>query len=424
MKPEPDRRLYAIFLIVLIDVLGLTIILPLLPFYTERYGAKPFVVGLLVSIYAVCQLISGPILGHWSDRIGRKPVLIFSQIGTLIGFLVLAFGNSLFWIFLSRMIDGLTAGNLSTAQAYITDVTNPKDRAKSLGKIGMAFGIGFFIGPALTAFLYRYGYKAPIFAAAFLSFSSIMASNFLLPSVRKEKVSPTQFKFSKAEVAAAFVNGARLASGSFIASILSLRKSFAKYFRDPVLSALLFEIALFYFAFSAYISGFALYAERRFTFAGVPFTPRQVGYAFAYFGFLQIIVQAVVIGRVVEKWGERRVTLIGFACCFIGYGLFSFIHEPLWILLIGIFTSFGAGVLRPVLTSEISGKVEPGERGTIMGVNQSLQSAAQILAPMLSTLIIQYANLSVWALFPSLVCLAGVVMVMRHVRNSRTAPVS
>jgi DHA1 family tetracycline resistance protein-like MFS transporter len=410
MKPEPDRRLYAIFLIVLIDVLGLTIILPLLPFYTERYGAKPFVVGLLVSTYAVCQLISGPILGHWSDRIGRKPVLIFSQIGTLIGFLVLAFGNSLGWIFLSRMIDGLTAGNLSTAQAYITDVTNPKDRAKSLGKISMAFGIGFFIGPALTAFLYRYGYKAPIFAAAFLSFSSIMASSFLLPKVTREKVITTEVK----------VNAVKLALGSFIASVLSLRKSFAKYFRDPVLSALLVEIALFYFAFSAYISGFALYSERRFTVSGFPFTPKQVGYAFTYFGFLQIIVQAVLIGRVVEKWGERRVTLIGFACCFIGYGLFSFIHVPLWIVLTGLFTSFGAGVLRPVLTSEISGRVAPGERGTIMGVNQSLQSSAQILAPMLSTLLIQYANLSVWAFFPSLVCLLGVLIVMKHLKASQT----
>jgi multidrug resistance protein len=177
-----DRKLLAIFLIVLIDVLGLTIILPLLPFYSERFGASPLMIGALVSTYALCQLVSGPILGHWSDRIGRKPVLIVSQIGTCIGFLVLASAHSLVWIFVSRIIDGITAGNLSTAQAYISDVAAPKDRAKHLGRIGIAFSIGFFVGPALTAFLYRFGYHAPILAAASLSALSVVATTVLLPS--------------------------------------------------------------------------------------------------------------------------------------------------------------------------------------------------------------------------------------------------
>ena len=141
-----------IFLIVMVDVLGLTIILPLLPFYAERLGASPTVVGLLVSTYAACQLVAGPVLGQMSDRVGRRPLLLVSQMGTFIGFLMLAWAGSagLLWmVFLSRVVDGLTAGNLSLAQAYISDVTVPEERAKSFGVIGVAFGIGFTFGPIL-----------------------------------------------------------------------------------------------------------------------------------------------------------------------------------------------------------------------------------------------------------------------------------
>src|SRR5580693_4355995 len=162
--------LLPIFLIVLVDVLGMTIILPLLPFYAEHFGASALQVGLLVSTYALCQLVAGPVLGQWSDRMGRrKPLLIVSQLGTFAGFLILASAHSLWVVFLSRVIDGLTAGNLSLAQAYIADVTEPEHRAKSFGIIGIAFGIGFLIGPATSGFLSQYGYTYPILAAAALS---------------------------------------------------------------------------------------------------------------------------------------------------------------------------------------------------------------------------------------------------------------
>src|SRR6202171_638114 len=174
--------LLPIFLIVSVDVLGLTIILPLLPFYAERMGATPAVVGLLVASYALCQLIAGPILGRMSDTMGRRPLLIVSQVGTLIGFLILAWANSLWLVFVSRIIDGLTAGNLSLAQAYISDVTRPEERARSFGIIGIAFEIGFLIGPAISGFLSQFSYQYPIFAAAALSATSILATYFLLPN--------------------------------------------------------------------------------------------------------------------------------------------------------------------------------------------------------------------------------------------------
>src|SRR6266404_8854170 len=181
MKKSP---LLPIFLIVLVDILGLTIILPLLPFYAESMGATPRVVGMLVSAYAICLLIAGPPLGHLSDRVGRRPVLLVSQMGTCVGFLILASAHVLWMVFLARIIDGLTAGNLTVAQAYISDVTELENRAKSFGMIGIAFGLGFLVGPALSGYLAQFNHTYPILLAAALSFTSIMCTYFLLPAVR------------------------------------------------------------------------------------------------------------------------------------------------------------------------------------------------------------------------------------------------
>ena len=180
MKRAP---LLPIFLIVLVDVLGLTIILPLLAFYSERLGASPTQVGLLTSTYAVCQLVSGPLLGRASDKMGRKPLLLVSQVGTLIGFIILARADALWLVFLSRVIDGSTAGNLTIAQAYIADNTAPQDRAKSFAVIGIAFGFGFLVGPALSGVMAsQLGYSAPVWLAAALSLTSILCTTFLLPN--------------------------------------------------------------------------------------------------------------------------------------------------------------------------------------------------------------------------------------------------
>ena len=180
---KKSSPLFSIFLIVLVDVMGLTIILPLLPFYAESFGATPAVVGLIVATYAFCQLIAGPPLGRLSDRVGRRPVLLVSQMGTFAGFLILAAAHTLWMVFLARIIDGLTAGNLTVAQAYISDVTEPEKRAKSFGIIGIAFGVGFLIGPALSGYLAQFSNTYPILLAAALSFTSIMCTYFLLPSV-------------------------------------------------------------------------------------------------------------------------------------------------------------------------------------------------------------------------------------------------
>ena len=398
---DPAQRfsspLLPIFLIVMVDVLGFTIILPLLPFYSERLGASPAVVGLIVSIYAVCQLIAGPILGQLSDRIGRRPVLLISQAGTLAGFLLLAFSNQIWLVFLSRAIDGATAGNLSIAQAYISDVTKPENRAKSFALIGVAFGFGFLVGPAISGFLAHYGYQAPILVACALSLTSILCTYFILP--RRE----TMHAQNEEAAANPGPGGKRL-------SLISWGE-YRKYFRNGELARLLIQWLLFSLSFSAFISGFALFAERRYTWGGHPVGVREVGYIFAFNGFLGMIMQGGVVGRLVKWLGERRLVQLGFASSMLGYAAVGFtqhIGQLLWVL--GL-SSVGAAGLRPALTSLITQNAGRREQGVILGLTQSLTSVAQITAPVIAGLLIDHALLTSWAVWAGV--LAGLALLFQ-----------
>ncbi|MDQ6708058.1 MAG: MFS transporter [Acidobacteriota bacterium] len=382
MKKSP---LLPIFLIVLVDILGLTIILPLLPFYAEKLGASATVVGLLISSYAACQLIAGPILGRISDHVGRRPVLIVSQMGTFVGFLILAGANVLWVVFLSRIIDGLTAGNLSLAQAYIADVTAPKDRAKSFGVIGIAFGIGFLIGPAISGFLSQYGYAYPILAAAALSATSILCTFFLLP-----EVAPAPLGEALDAEGPAAPAGTRL-------GILDW-KGYVEYFRRPGLSDLLGQFFLFAFSFATFVSGFALFAQRRFTVNGQPWGPKQIGYVFAYVGFLGIILQGGLIGMLVKRFGERRLVWSGFLAATIGFALLGFTYRLPALLAVSAISSYGTGVLRPAVTSLITQQAGRREQGVVLGLTQSLTSVSQIIAPIIAGMLIGRGLLAEWAL--------------------------
>ena len=404
MKGNP---LLPIFLIVVVDILGLTIMLPLLPFYAEHFGASPTVVGLLVSSYAACSLVAGPLLGRISDRVGRKPVLLVSQAGTFIGFLILAFANSLWLVFLSRIIDGLTAGNLSLAQAYIADVTAPKDRAKSFAVIGIGFGIGFLFGPALSGFLAHYSLHYPIFVAAGLSLTSIVCTATLLPAHPPRP---------PADVPAA--GTAQLPSGETAPPAEPAGRrlrvldwaAYVQYFRRPVLAGLLLEFFLFAFAFATFTSGFALFAERRFTWHGVAFGPKQVGYCFAYSGLLGVILQGGLIGRLVQRFGEVKLITAGFIASVIGYATLGLAGSIAVLLIAATFSSFGNGVLRPALTSLITQNVSRDEQGVVLGLNQSLLSVAQIVAPMIAGALIDRGQLTAWAMLAAAVAAVAVVL--------------
>jgi MFS family permease len=392
LPTAPQRSpLLPIFLIVVVDVLGMTIILPLLPYYAERYGASPLVVGLLGATFAVCQLVSGPILGQISDRVGRKPLLLVSQLGTLGGFILLSQAHSLGLIFLSRAIDGITAGNLSLAQAYISDVTEPENRAKSFALIGIAFGIGFLIGPAISGQLAHYDYRYPIYAAQSLSALSILTTLALLPRALPH-AAPTDGEPA----------GRRLALFSW--------GGYVKYFRQPRLGSLLWQFFAFAFAFATFTSGFALFAERRMTWNGKPFGPREVGFMFAYSGFLGILLQGGLIGRLVKRYGEARLARVAFGAATVSYGLLGFVSRVPQLVGVATLSSFGTGTLRPTLTAEITQQSDRREQGVVLGITQSLMSVAQITAPIIGTFLIGRGQLAAWALVAALSTAIGLAL--------------
>jgi len=365
--------------------------IPLLPFYAEKLGASPSQVGWLIGAYAACQLISGPLLGKMSDSMGRKPLLLVSQVGTFVGFIITAFAPNLVILFLARMIDGSTAGNLSLAQAYISDITKPEDRAKSFGVIGIAFGIGFLFGPAISGILAKSSYQYPVFAAAGLSALSILSTAMLLPEARPEKNS----------------DGRRL--------LLVQWGEYVKYFREPRLSIRLWQFLSFIFAFSMFTSSFPLFAERRLTWHGAAFGPEQTGFVYGWAGFLGILTQGPALGVLVKKFGEETLNRVGFCAYVAGYGLLAFTHSITQLAIAATVTAFG-GFIRPTLTSLITKAAPRSEQGSVLGLQQSLTSVAQIAAPPFAGLLIQAGALTTWGITAAAITGLGLALAVRSDR--------
>jgi MFS transporter, DHA1 family, tetracycline resistance protein len=381
--------LLPIFLIVVVDILGMTIMFPLLPFYAEHLGAGPLGAGLLISVYAVCQLFGGPLLGRLSDHTGRKPLLVVSQIGTLFGLALLAFANSLWLVFLSRVIDGLTAGNISLAQAYIADVTKPEERTKSFAVIGIAFGVGFLIGPAISGYLAQFGYQYPVYAAMVLSAASIVTTITMLPAQKP-------------------------AGDALVERRLSILGwgSYAAYFRQPGLAPLLWQFFAYMMCFSLFMSGFPLFAERRYTWEGHAFGPREVGYVYAYIGVLGIILQGGLIGRLSKTFGDSKLVQAGLLLSTFGFIAFAWTFGVRNLLIVAGVLACSTGVVRPAITSLITQATGRGEQGSVLGLTQSLQSVAQILAPFLAGLLIEHGQLHLWALAAA--ASAGIAFILRR----------
>ena len=366
--------LLPVFLIVLVDVFGMTLVIPLLAIYAETFHATPLQATMLVSVFAACQLISGPVIGHISDRVGRKPMLLISQIGTFIGFIVMARARALWMLYLARILDGATAGNLSLAQAYISDHTEPSQRAKSFGLIGIAFGVGFFIGPSLTGYLSaKYSLTTPIYLAAVMSATSVLCTATLLKGGPQ-----SQHAFDDREAALRW-------------------RTYAKYFARPGLRERLLQFLFFITSFSLFVSGFALFAERRFTYQGRPFGPREIGYVFGYVGFLGIILQGGLIGRLVKRFGEAMLVAAGFVALVIGYFGLGIASSFALLMAAGTLAAFGNGVIRPALTSLITQQAGRQEQGVVLGITQSLMSMASIVAPIVGGLLIERQMLKEWA---------------------------
>jgi MFS family permease len=376
--------LLSIFLVVLVDIFGLTLVIPLLSIYAEHFSATPLQATLLVSTYAVCQLLAAPVLGRLSDRFGRKRLLLISQLGSCLGFIVMARASTLWMLYLARALDGVTAGNLPLAQAYIADTTKPENRTRAFAIIGIAFGLGFFVGPFVTGYLVGYGFTAPIWLAVAMSATSVLATLVLLPG------GPPPAN----AIAAAGPGGRRPSVFAF--------GVFRELFTRPQLRGLLTQFLAYVGCFTVFTSGFALFAERRFRWHGAPFSPREVGYLFAYAGFLGIVLQGGLIGRLVKRFGERALVITGFAALVAGYAGLAMVTALPLLVLITTVSSFGNGVVRPTLTGLISRAARPDEQGTVLGVTSSLNSIAAIIAPAMGGYLLERGLLPGWPLLAGL----------------------
>ncbi len=361
------NRLATIFAIVFVDLLGFSLILPLLPYYAEKYGATPTVVGLLVASYALAQLIGSPVLGRLSDRYGRRPILLVSIAGTALGFLLLGFADPLgrliatasaavvAVLFFSRILDGLTGGNLTVAQAYITDVTDARNRAKALGMIGAAFGLGFIIGPVIGGVLSQWGYAVPAFVAAALATANWLAVFFLLP----ESLTP--------EMRLAMAQRPR-AEFSLAALIRALNR--------PRVGPLLYIRFFFALASGLFQSIFALYAQQR-----LGLDARTTGYILGYVGLLVVIVQGGLIGRLTARFSEKHLifaSTVLLTAAFVAWALTPNLPALLVVL---IPLSVGTGVMNTVINSALSKSVYPEEVGGTLGLAASLESLTRVVAP-------------------------------------------
>ncbi len=344
--------LLPLFLTIFVDVLGFTLVIPLLPYYAQHFGASPLEVGLLQSSYAAMQLFSSPLLGAVSDRVGRKKTLLFSQVGTFVGFAVLASASSLAMLFAGRMITGATAGNLTIAQAYISDVTPPEKRTRTFALIGIAFGFGFLFGPPLSGVLAeRFSYGAPAIVAAALSVLSALITFTRLPDLRPAPPGGTSPPPPRRSL------------------------SFGPFLALPAARQRLLQFLCFGLSFSTLMGGVPLYLSAQFHY-----NVRQTGYVFAYTGLVGAIIQGGLIRRLVAALGEEKLVTLGLLTM-VAHGALGWVFSLPALLVVTAIGGIGLSVVRPSLTTLITRSVPPDQQGAALGVSQSLASIGQIVGP-------------------------------------------
>jgi DHA1 family tetracycline resistance protein-like MFS transporter len=394
------KRILPILVIVLVDLMGLSIIIPLLPLYAARFGSSPLVIGILQATYPLMQFLGAPILGRLSDRFGRKPVLVVSQIGTLAGFILLGFADSLLLLFISRIIDGLSGANISTAQAAITDSTTEKTRTQGLGLVGAAFGVGFVLGPILAFIVLAstgQNYQAVAFTAAAFSFISILLTTFWFKETYQQVENPEASRKRNP-----FSMGA-------------LREGF----RHPSIRFLLILMFFYQMAFGGYEQLFSL-----FTLTRLGMDARDTSGLFVLAGLFIITIQGGLIGKWSKQKGDRWLVFMGLGALAIGLigtaltpaapvpwyekanvlasmagqGEFSVSTQSikitlpdetgkgwsgiLWLLIASFPAALGGGVLHPAVNSLITKASAKSEVGGMLGASSAMYSAANAVAPL------------------------------------------
>lgn len=380
-------RLINIFIVVFVDLLGFGLILPLLPYYAETFGASPLIIGFLVASYAAASLIGAPILGRLSDRFGRRPILLLSVAGTFLGYILLGFAQPIGQLvanvftshsvntfiigimFLSRIIDGLTGGNITVAQAYITDVTDETNRARGLGIIGSAFGLGFILGPAAGGLLSHWGYDIPAFAAAVLAFLNLISIFFFLP----ESLTDDQRAANQQQQHPAITLNALIAA-----------------LNRPKIGPLLLIRFFIMLAFAMFQAIFALFAQQKLNLSS-----QSTGFVLTFIGVYSVLVQGVGIGLLTKRFTENTIIIISLWLMLFGFIGWSLTPNLPIMLLVLLPLTGGGWILNLVITSAITKAVEPDEIGGMLGISTSIESVSRVISPTLGGFL--FGSVGMWA---------------------------
>ena len=355
-RPLKEHRatLGITFLIVFIDLVGFGIVIPILPLYGERFNPSGLTLGLLMASYSAMQFVFAPILGRISDRVGRRPVLLISLVGSVIGYLLFGFAGSMAVLFASRIIDGISGGNIATVQAVIADITGPDDRAKGMGIIGAAFGLGFILGPAVGALLVGIAPWLPGVAAALTSAVAFTLVLFKLPETLPED--------------------ARREARRHPLNLTSLREVLSDH---PLIAFCYATILLVIFAFSNFETTFAQFATARH---GLGMS--QIGWLFVYAGVLGAVIQRGLVGRLVKIFGAQRLVVAGSLIAAVAVGAVPYPSSVTGLMVVLAGLAVGQGLVSPSLSSLTSKLVHPDEVGGVMGIYQAFSSLARIGGPL------------------------------------------
>ncbi len=427
------KRILPILVIVLVDLMGLSIIIPLLPLFAARFGATPLLIGILQATYPMMQFVGAPILGRLSDRFGRKPVLIASQIGTLAGFVLLGFANTLWLLFLSRIIDGLSGANISTAQAAIADSTNEKTRTQGLGLVGAAFGVGFVLGPIIAYIVLAASggdYRTVALTAAFFSLISILLTTFWFRETHQDDLPMSSSLKSPFRFTAMF-----------------------EALQHPTIGFLLLIMFFYQVAFGGYEQLFSL-----FTLTRLGMDATDTSGLFALAGIFIVIVQGGLIGRWSRKRGDRWLVILGvstLAIGLIGTALTPRVPVPwysesrviqslagqgemrgstqnikvtlpdelsrgwfgiVWLLVASFPAALGGGVLHPAINSLITKSADKRDVGGMLGISAGFYSAANAVAPLF------YGSLFQWLGAPVPFFAGGLILLILWFLAPRAIP--
>lgn len=353
-KKKMDKKLYIIFIIMFTEILGYSMLIPVLPLLGLSLGMNLLEISIVLSLFSICQLFSAPIIGKLSDHYGRKPLLLTSQLATFVGFSLLGFAINVWILILARIVDGLLGSNFTVSQAYLSDVTEPEDRTKIYGYSSAVFGAALIFGPLIGGVLSQISFSTPMFLAAGISLVSIILMILYLPESLEKKAENIKFR---------------------VEDIVPIKET-KRFFRDPKIRGVIIVFFTYSIGFFIFISCFPLFANIQMNIG-----PLEIGLLVAWVGILRVVFQSILINPIQKKIGENSTLLLGVFSMILSMGILIF-TESYWVgYLAFIFIAYGTGVSRPILTSKLSKSVKREETGSLMGVNNAFVSLAQIIAP-------------------------------------------